>query len=192
MIKIQNRFVLFLHFFMTSQLLTIAQLGNPILRKTAIPVVKPTTEAIQTLVSQMIGTLTQSQGVGLAAPQVEQSQRLVIVASHPNTRYPDAPTMAPMALINPQILDRSDRQARDWEGCLSIPGIRGLVPRCQWVEVEFVDPQGRSHRQRFEGFVARIFQHEFDHLEGKVFLDRVESSLDLMSESEWQTRMAPR
>jgi peptide deformylase len=79
---------------------------------------------------------------------------------------------------------------KGWEGCLSVPGIRGLVPRYQAIEVEYIGRDGSQHRQELTDFVARIFQHELDHLNGIVFLDRVESTLDLISEKEFQAQMA--
>jgi peptide deformylase len=169
--------------------LTIAQLGHPVLRQTAQAITDPQDQTLQALIDRLITTLTQSKGVGIAAPQVSESLRLVIIASHPNERYPHAPQMEPMALLNPTIVDRSDRTLQDWEGCLSVPGLRGLVPRSQWVEVTYLDREGRSQHQRFEEFVARIVQHELDHLEGNVFLDRVETSRDLMTEQEWLNRV---
>jgi peptide deformylase len=93
--------------------------------------------------------------------------------------------MEPIALINPQIVTYSDKVEKDWEGCLSVPGIRGLVPRYESIEVAYTSRDGEPKNTVFAGFVARIFQHEYDHLEGKVFLDRVESTLDLASEGEY-------
>ncbi|MGB3650243.1 MAG: peptide deformylase, partial [Rivularia sp. (in: cyanobacteria)] len=88
--------------------------------------------------------------------------------------------------INPRIVAYSEEIVKDWEGCLSIPGIRGLVPRYKTIEVEYTDRYGKLQNQELTDFVARIFQHEYDHFEGLVFLDRVESSFDLVSEQEYQ------
>ncbi|MDJ0697796.1 peptide deformylase [Mastigocoleus sp. MO_188.B34] len=182
---------------MTSQL-NVIELGNPILRQRAEPVKNIKDESIQKLIDELMVTVIQADGVGIAAPQVARSHRLFIMASRPNPRYPKAPYMEPTAIINPKIIGHSSETAKDWEGCLSVPGIRGLVPRYQTIEVEYCDiPKGdaRSDRngklQKLEltDFVARIFQHEFDHLEGKVFLDRVESTLDLITEAEYQKLM---
>lgn len=92
-------------------------------------------------------------------------------------------------MINPRIIARSSELVKGWEGCLSIPGIRGLVPRSQVIEVEYTSRDGQLHRQELTDFVARIFQHEYDHLDGIVFLDRVESTQDLMTEQEYQQRI---
>ncbi|AFY72342.1 peptide deformylase [Synechococcus sp. PCC 7502] len=165
--------------------LDICQVGNPVLRLTAEPIADPQAEVVQKLIAGLIKTLKQSNGVGIAAPQVGRSQRLLVIASHPNARYPHAPNMEPLPLINPVIRSHSENTEKDWEGCLSVPGIRGLVPRYDSIEVEYCDRHGKTQTTTFTGFVARILQHEYDHLEGKVFLDRVESSLDLISEAEY-------
>ncbi|CAN1210892.1 peptide deformylase [Tumidithrix helvetica PCC 7403] len=163
----------------------ICQLGNIGLRQIAQPVENVRDRAVQDLIDRLIETLKAKKGVGIAAPQVGQSLRLIIVASHPNDRYPQAPLMAPTAMIDPRIVSHSEQVEKGWEGCLSVPGIRGLVPRYQAIEVEYCDRDGNLETTTFTDFVARIFQHEYDHLEGKVFLDRVESSLELISESEY-------
>jgi peptide deformylase len=94
--------------------------------------------------------------------------------------------MQPTAMINPRIIAHSSEMLKDWEGCLSVPDIRGLVPRYQTVEVEYTDCYGNLQKQELTDFIARIFQHEYDHLEGLVFLDRVENNHDLISEEEYQ------
>jgi peptide deformylase len=170
--------------------LPIIELGNPLLRQTAQPVADITGDrALQRLIDHLLQTVKKSNGVGIAAPQVAQSVRLFIVASRPNPRYPNAPTMMPTAMINPVILRHGEEQEKGWEGCLSVPGIRGLVPRYCMVEVEYWGRDGYQYRQSWTDFVARIIQHELDHLDGKVFLDRVESTQDLMSEREYQTQI---
>jgi peptide deformylase len=131
-------------------------------------------------------TVKDGDGVGIAAPQVYASKRIFILASHPNPRYPKAPKMTPMAVINPKIIYHSGKLVKDWEGCLSIPGIRALVPRWDSIKVQFTNRQGKLVKRLFNDFVARIFQHEFDHLEGIVFLDRVENTKDIITEKEYQ------
>ncbi|MGK7916293.1 MAG: peptide deformylase [Prochloraceae cyanobacterium] len=149
------------------------------------PVSNPNDGPILTLIDSLIATAASVSGVGIAAPQVSQSYRLFIVASRPNSRYPNAPLMEPTAMINPSILAHSSEIVKDWEGCLSIPGIRGLVPRYQAIEVEYTSQEGQLHRQELKDFVARIFQHELDHLNGIVFVDRLESTLNLFTEQEY-------
>lgn len=169
--------------------LPIAQLGNPILRQLAEPIVDPTAEWVQSLADRMIEHIQTVNAVGLAAPQVCQLYALMVIASHPNDRYPDAPQMDPLVLINPTVVDQSETLIKDWEGCLSIPQLRGQIKRCQWVEVTYSDRSGQTQQTRFEDFVARIFQHEYDHLTGKFFLDYLEQTDDLMTEQEWRDRI---
>ncbi len=169
--------------------LQISQLGQPVLRRRSQPIQKVQSGQIQTLIDDLIATVTSANGVGLAAPQVAQPYRLLIVASHPNSRYPHAPDMEPTAMINPRVIANSGEIVKDWEGCLSIPGIRGLVPRTKTIEVEYINRRGQQQRQELTGFVARIFQHEQDHLDGIVFLDRLESTLDIMTEQEYQRQI---
>lgn len=164
----------------------IIQLGNPTLRQKAALVENVADPSVQQLIDELITTVAQANGVGIAAPQIAQSQRLFIVASRPNLRYPHAPEMEPTAMINPKIVAHSTEVVKDWEGCLSVPGIRGLVPRYQAIEVEYTDRHGKLQKQELTDFVARIFQHEFDHLDGVIFIDRVESSLEMITEQEYQ------
>lgn len=171
------------------QQLPVIQLGNPILRQQANSVFEVKSDRIQTLIDDLMVTVKHANGVGIAAPQVGQSDRLFIVASRPNSRYPTAPDMAPTAMINPRILAHADETVKGWEGCLSIPGIRGLVPRYTAIAVEYTGRDGKLYQQEFSDFVARIFQHELDHLDGIVFLDRVETTQDLMTEHEFQQRI---
>lgn len=172
-----------------SETVKIIQLGNPQLRQKSAWVENINDEEIQKLIDDLILTVSQANGVGIAAPQVAESYRLFIVASRPNDRYPHAPEMQPTAMINPQIISHSSEVVKGWEGCLSVPGLRGLVTRYQTIEIEYTDRNGNLQKQELTDFVARIFQHEYDHLEGKVFLDRVESTDDLMTESEYQKRI---
>lgn len=172
-----------------SEILQVSQLGNPILRRQARPIQNVRDERIQKLIDDLIATAISANGVGIAAPQVSQSIRLFIVASRPSPRYPHAPTMEPTAMIDPKIVSHSAEIVKDWEGCLSIPGIRALVPRYQAIEVEYTSRDGELHRRELTDFVARIFQHEYDHLDGIVFLDRVENTGDMMTEQEYQQRI---
>ncbi len=172
-----------------AEILQIIQLGHPILRQQAQQVDNIRDQRIQKLIDDLIATVGIANGVGIAAPQVAEGDRLFIVASRPNPRYPNAPEMEPTAMINPKLLAHSSEVIKGWEGCLSIPGIRGLVPRYQAIEVEYSDRNGKSQKQELTDFVARIFQHEYDHLDGIVFLDRLDSTQDIVTEQEYQQRV---
>jgi peptide deformylase len=168
----------------------IAQLGHPVLRAATARVALPASDAMRALIDDMLETLRDANGVGIAAPQVYESLALFIVASRPNPRYPDAPLMEPEVVINPEILERSDELVKGWEGCLSIPGIRGDVPRHRRIRVRYQTVEGQVVEKEFSEFVARVFQHEDDHIHGIVFLDRLESTQDVITEKEYQKRLA--
>lgn len=174
-------------------LLQVAQLGVPLLREKSQVVEKIKSKEVQSLINNMVATVQEVDGVGIAAPQVYQSLRVFIIASHPSPRYPKAPRMRPFAVINPIILEetclpagRSSEKEKDWEGCLSIPGIRGLVPRYTALKIKYFTRAGKERELELKGFLARIFQHEYDHLEGMVFIDRLETTKDVISEKEYQ------
>jgi len=168
--------------------LPLTYLGHPLLRQTAqtVTVSEIQEQSFQELVAQLLITLTSSNGVGIAAPQVGQSLQLIIVASHPNPRYPHAPAMDPVVMINPWIVHHSQQVEKGWEGCLSVPGQRGLVPRYESISVEYLTPRGSKEQRVFNGFVARIIQHECDHLQGLFFLDRMEPWDQPISEGEYR------
>lgn len=163
----------------------IAQLGQPLLREVARKVADPCAPAIQALIEDMLVSVADASGVGLAAPQLFESLALFIVASRPNPRYPQAPLLEPRVMINPEILWVADTREMGWEGCLSIPGLRGLVPRHTRLGVRYLDREGNLREEEFADFPARVVQHEFDHLQGIVFIDRIESTRDLVTEKEY-------
>ena len=170
-------------------LLQVAQLGHPVLRKKCRPVKNIKDPKIKLIVENLTATVMEVDGVGIAAPQIYEPIRLFVIASHPNARYPHAPEMKPTAIINPKIISASQIKEKDWEGCLSVPGVRALVPRDTSIQVEYTTTEGKRIKRRFRDFVARIFQHEYDHLEGVVFLDRIESTKEIISEKEYQRLM---
>lgn len=167
-------------------MLEVLSQGHPLLESIALNVKEHDISAHQAFIDNLILTAEKRNGVGIAAPQVGQSLRLFIVASRPNTRYPQAPLMEPTAMINPQILAHSDNFVKDWEGCLSVPGWRALVPRYQAIEVTYCDRWGKRQHRQLTDFVARIFQHELDHLNGIIFPDRLISADDLYTEEDYQ------
>jgi peptide deformylase len=169
----------------------ISQLGHPVLRGIAQQIADPLDPVIQALIDDMLATVADANGVGIAAPQVYELLRLFIIASRPNARYPHAPEIEPTAIINPEILWASDEMEKGWEGCLSIPGLRGMVPRHTRIGVRYLTRSGDVVEVEYSDFVARVFQHEFDHLQGILFIDQVESTHDLVTDKEYLRRMAP-
>ena len=168
----------------------IALLGNPVLRTPARPVPFPLSDEVRELIDDMLATMREADGVGIAAPQVHQSLAIFIIAPRPNPRYPDAVEGPPIVAINPEIVERSAEMVRGWEGCLSIPGLRGEVPRHRRILARYQDVRGEHVVREFEDFPARIFQHEDDHLRGVVFLDRMDDLRDLACEREYARRVA--
>jgi peptide deformylase len=168
-----------------SEIRQILEIGSSILRQRSNAIIDFTDRKIDDLIVDLIATADAANGVGIAAPQVASSVRLFIVASRPSPRYPYAPTMEPTAMINPQILDRSGELVAGWEGCLSVPGVRGSVLRDRAIEVIYLTKYGQLVQQELTGFVARIFQHELDHLDGILFPDRVSNPTDLITEAEY-------
>ncbi len=151
----------------------ILQIGNPLLREIATEVTDVNNAQVQNLIDNLIEITLEANGVGIAAPQIGHSVRVVIIASHPNIRYPDAPTMSPMAMINPRIISHSSMIEIGEEGCLSVQDERGKVDRYQQIEVEYFTREGKLVTEEYTGFVARIIQHELDHLNGILFVDRI-------------------
>jgi peptide deformylase len=153
-------------------ILKIAVLGNPILRAPAEPVKNIKAPDIQRLIDDMLESMEESHGVGLAAPQVHRALQIVTI----DAEEEDNPiTASPTILINPRIVPAIERMEEGWEGCLSVPNIRGRVPRYTEVDVEAFDRRGKRLQFRAKDFFARVIQHECDHLTATVFLDRMQS-----------------
>lgn len=152
-------------------MLAIAQVGEPVLKQQARQVTE-FDSTLSHLAKEMLDTMLQADGVGIAAPQVHQSLAMFIMASRPNARYPDAPLIEPSVVINPQIVDRSAAKVSDEEGCLSISTRRFTILRHEWIEVRFQDLSGQTYHQTLSGFLARIFQHEYDHLQGITLFEK--------------------
>ena len=156
-------------------LLKIAHMGHPILRAVARPVEDPTTPWVRRLVEDMIETMEDAAGAGLAAPQVHQSQRIVIFRV-PEERLTDMPRDVAQdltVLINPVIEAIGQERALGWEGCLSVPSLRGVVPRYLRVRYRGTGLGGESIERDVEGFHARVVQHECDHLDGILYPQRM-------------------
>jgi peptide deformylase len=161
--------------------LKVARLGHPILRQVAEPVPPEAigSPQVQQLIDDMLETMDDHDGAGLAAPQVHVARRVVIYGVESNPRYPDAETVPLTVLVNPVVTPIGSEQEEDWEGCLSVPDLRGMVPRYRRVRVDAYGRDGGSLRFTAENFHARVVQHECDHLDGTVYLDRMRSMATL-------------
>ena len=152
----------------------ILKMGDPRLLRMAQPVAEFDTDALHLLITDMLDTMRAANGAGLAAPQIGVDLQLVIFGSRErNPRYPDRPTVPPTVLINPVITPLSEAEESDWEGCLSVPGLRGLVPRWAHIRYTGFDQYGDPIDRTVEGFHARVVQHECDHVWGKLYPMRV-------------------
>jgi len=152
----------------------ILRLGHPVLRQVAAPVAEFGTPALRELVHDMLETMRANDGAGLAANQIGVPTRVVVFELASNPRYPEADPVPLTVLINPQIEFLGDEQESGWEGCLSVPGMRGLVPRYRRLRYRGFDELGRPLDRTVEGFHARVVQHECDHLDGILYPQRIE------------------
>ena len=152
----------------------ILKMGDARLLRVAKPVTEFDSEALHLLITDMLDTMRAANGAGLAAPQIGVDLQLVIFGSNDrNPRYPDRPVVPPTVLINPVITPVGDAEESDWEGCLSVPGLRGMVPRWSRIRYTGFDQYGDAIDRTVEGFHARVVQHECDHLWGKLYPMRV-------------------
>lgn len=152
----------------------ILKMGDPRLLRVAQPVTDFDSDALHLLVLDMFDTMHAVNGAGLAAPQIGVDLQLVIFGTGaPNPRYPEAPVVPRTVLVNPVVTPLGDEEEEGWEGCLSVPGLRGVVPR--WARVRYTgfDPYGDPIEREVSGFHARVVQHEVDHLLGKLYPMRV-------------------
>jgi peptide deformylase len=168
-----------------ARLLEIVRLGHPILRSTAEQVPEDWfgSGRLADLARDMVRTMIEEQGVGLAAPQVADGLRLFTYWVPESEEHPE---IAPTVLVNPELRAIGDEMEEGWEGCLSIPGLRGLVPRFRRVKVKARTVDGDPISLTADGFLSRVIQHENDHLDGVVFLDRMTSTESLAFEAEWE------
>jgi len=151
----------------------ILKMGDPRLLRVAPPVTSFDTPELHALVQDLFDTMAAANGAGLAAPQIGVDLQLVIFGFDHNERYPDAPPVPRTVLLNPVITPLDDRMEDGWEGCLSVPGLRGVVPRHARIRYAGVDLQGRPIEREAEGFHARVVQHECDHLIGRLYPTRM-------------------
>ena len=152
----------------------ILRIGHPLLLKSAETVREFNTADLDSLVQDMLDTMIEADGAGLAANQIGVLKRVVIFGFDKNPRYPNREPIPMTILINPEIQPVGDEIEEDWEGCLSVPGMRGWVPRHGRIVYRGYDPSGRSIEREVAGFHARVVQHECDHLDGILYPQRVE------------------
>jgi len=167
-----------------AQKLRVIRLGHPVLRKIAEPVPEDLLDSgrLHNLAADLVHTMRLEEGVGLAAPQVAESLRLFAYWLPGE----DEPEVEPTVIVNPEIRPVGGEMEEGWEGCLSIPGLRGLVPRYRRIKVKGRAVSGEPVSLTADGFHARVLQHEYDHLDGIVFLDRMTAMRSLAYEPEWE------
>ncbi len=169
-------------------ILKVCRLGHPVVRTAARPVPpeRIVTREFQKLLDDMIETMREYNGVGLAAPQVHLSLQVAVLECESNPRYPEAPPIPLACIINPLVTVLDPATIEDWEGCLSIPDLRGLVPRFKNVRVQALGRDGEPLDFVAADFHARVIQHETDHLKGEVYLDRMPNMRSLSHLAEFQ------
>jgi peptide deformylase len=153
----------------------MVELGDPVLRQVADPVADIFSPETSAIIDRMMQTLAEQRGIGIAAPQIGVPKQLFIVAPNQELRPPYDTINTGLVVINPKITQHNVALTHEWEGCLSIPGIRGLVPRHCDITIEYTNMHGEVRSERYKDFTARIFLHEYDHLVGTVFIDRIEN-----------------
>ena len=173
----------------------IIRMGHPTLRRRARPLTAQEIQSADTrrLVTDMIDTLRASGGIGLAAPQIDESVRLAVIEiPGGRTRYGDIPAMPLSVFVNPEVEAVEDAERRGyWEGCLSVPGLRGFVTRPQHIRLRALNLDGEPLTLELQGFLATVFQHELDHLDGRLYIDLIEDPAQLVFEEEYERYIAP-
>ena len=170
-------------------ILKVARMGNPILRKVARELTQEEIRSpeVKRLIEDMIETMHEYGGIGLAAPQVHHPIQLAIIEfAEDSARYPDMGQQSLSVFINPKITVLDQTEQGFWEGCLSVPEMRGFVERPCKIRVDYLDRQGQSKSVEAEGFLATVFQHELDHLAGKLYIDRLKDPTKLAFHEEYQ------
>ena len=162
----------------------IVAVGNPILRQQARRV--DNIQQVKHICERMIEKLKEMKGAGLAAPQIGESICVIIVEVRKNELFPDRPESPLYVMINPEVIFTSDDKEIGWESCFSIPGLIGMVPRFKRVSVKYTSLDGTQHEEAFEGYLSRVIQHECDHLDGIIYLDRMEGMQSISTIENWK------
>ncbi len=168
-------------------ILKVARLGHPVLRKVAEPVSPAELKSpeIQKFIDDMVETMREYNGAGLAATQVHTPKQVAVIEVVRNPRYPDAPSIPLTVIVNPRMTPLGPETEEEWEGCLSVPDLRGKVPRYTAVGLQALNRDGQAVDLTARGFFARVIQHETDHLNGIVYLDRMKDLSTLTHLAEW-------
>jgi peptide deformylase len=168
-------------------ILKVARLGHPVLRERAQPVPEAEIRSpeVQRFIDDMVETMREYDGAGLAANQVHSLRQIAVIEVQANPRYPDAPHIPLMVVINPVVTPLTEEMEEGWEGCLSVPDMRGRVPRHTAVRLTCFDRAGERVDLIAKDFFARVIQHETDHLDGVVYLDRMRDLSSLSHIAEW-------
>jgi len=169
---------------------TVIRMGHPTLRKIAepYPVDNIGGQTFEALIQDMQETLHAYGGIGLAAPQIDISLQVVVIEiENTTTRYGELDQVPFSVFVNPVISTSGGDVAGYWEGCLSVPGLMGYVERPQHIRIDYLDEKGKAQSQEYQGFIATVFQHEFDHLQGKLYIDRMTDSTLFAYEEEYHT-----
>ena len=168
-------------------ILKVARLGHPVLREKArpVPVDAIRSAGIQQLIDDMVETMREYDGAGLAATQVHQTLQIAVIEVEANPRYPEAASIPLTVVINPVVTPATEEMEDGWEGCLSVPDMRGVVPRYTAVHLEYHDREGNRQVVDAKDFFARVIQHETDHLNGIVYIDRMRDLRTLSHIAEW-------
>ena len=164
----------------------VIRMGHPTLRKVAeqVSLEEIQSEEMSVFIQDMIETMEDYDGIGLAAPQINVSKQIAVIKIHEDSpRYPESNTSPLFVLFNPIVSKLTDEEQGFWEGCLSVPGLRGFVERPSKIQVDYIDQEGKSQSLVLEGFLATVFQHELDHLQGTLYIDRIKDT-KLLSYSE--------
>ena len=169
-------------------ILKVARLGHPVLRQQAERVAPADIQSVevQRLIDDMIETMHEYDGAGLAANQVHVPRQIAVIEVAKNPRYPEAPEIPLTVVINPVVTPTTEEMEEGWEGCLSVPDMRGVVPRYMAVRLECLDRYGKPVDLVAKDFFARVIQHETDHLNGIVYVDRIRDMRTLSHIAEWQ------
>jgi len=175
-------------------ILKVARLGHPALRRVAepVPLAEITRAETQRLIEDMVETMHEYRGVGLAAPQVHVSSQIAVLEAEEHPQHPDMPRIPLMVIINPVLTPVGHETAAEWEGCLSIPEFRGVAPRYTGVRLEAYGRKGERIELEAQDFLARVLQHETDHLNGRVYLDRMHDLSTLSHLQEWMQHWSSR